>query len=240
MPQHLRSEKYCSPDAHRFFASIVGDAILDTWYMNNETEHNLPVGATIWFTGPPASGKRTLATRVYQALLEVGLPSERLDGPEIKTLFWPELDFSDEDAKKGLERLAGLSRILNRHGVTTVVTAISPFEDVRRRLRESLGEYVEIYCCASLEARMQRDGKGLDRRAHEGSRTGSVDDDSCYEEPKDPDITVYTDREPPEASVEKIVTWLAEMGYLTRGESLEYTEEEAEEVRKRLQDLGYI
>lgn len=197
-------------------------------------------GVTVWFTGPPASGKTTVSELVQRALTDVGFAAVCLDADECRRNFWPDLGMSREGRVQNLTRLGRLSAMLNGCGLVTLVAAISPYEDVRRDLRASLREYVEVYCKASLEARMNRDLKGLYAKAKQGLITGLTGYDAPYDEPPSPEIVLPTDHEPPERSAGRVVTWLADMGYL-QPESVEsYSPQEEAEIIRRLERLGYV
>lgn len=70
-------------------------------------------------------------------------------------------------------------------------------------------------------------------------RMRSLDDP--YEEPEKAEVVVNTAEETIEESLAKILKTLELMGYIpASGSDSEYSEEEEEEIKKRLADLGYI
>jgi len=197
-------------------------------------------GVTVWFTGPPAAGKTTVSELVHRALTDAGFAAVCLDADDCRKNFWPDLDMSPEGRIQNLTRLGRLSAMLNGCGLVTLVAAISPYENVRKELRISLREYVEVYCKASLEARMSRDFKGLYAKAKIGLITGLTGYDAPYEEPASPEIVLSTDQEPPARSSSRVVTWLADMGYLQPQATATYSPQEEAEIVRRLERLGYV
>lgn len=170
--------------------------------------------ATIWFTGPPASGKSTLGALLASWLQAAGLPCQFLDGDALRRNLWPELGYSEEDRTRSLMRICHLCRLLNRHGVFCVVGAISPFAKTRSRIRAAVGPYLEVYCRASLEERMRRDPKGLYRRAAAGEIKGLTGFDAPFEESGDCDLVLDTEARDPEQSLAVVVGLLRDRGYL--------------------------
>lgn len=169
---------------------------------------------TIWFTGPPASGKSTLGALLAERLRAVGLPCQLLDGDALRRNLWPELGYSDQDRVSSLLRICRLCRMLGEQGIFCVVGAISPFEKTRARIRESLDAYLEVYCRAGLKARMTRDPHGLYRRAAAGEITGLTGYDAPYQEPVNRDLELDTEALSPEQSVEAVLGLLRERDYL--------------------------
>src|ERR1700676_5034025 len=92
-------------------------------------------GRVIWFTGLSASGKTTISTAVYQRLLVMGIPAEHLDGDVMRERLSKGLGFSREDRNENIRRISFVAEMLVRHGVTVLVSAISPYRDARDEAR---------------------------------------------------------------------------------------------------------
>ena len=93
-------------------------------------------GFTLWFTGVPDSGKTTLARLLAQALVQKGFDVEILDGNELREGLSPNLGFSREEREDHNRRVGYLARMLNRHGVVSIVAVIAPYANVRREMRQ--------------------------------------------------------------------------------------------------------
>jgi adenylylsulfate kinase len=74
------------------------------------------------------------------------------------------------------------------------------------------GDFIEIYCKASLEVCEGRDVKGLYKRARAGEIKNYTGIDSPYEIPKNPELIIDTDKESLEESVSKIFSFLESKG----------------------------
>ncbi len=89
-----------------------------------------------------------------------------------------------------------------------LIAAIAPYSASRWELRRTMTRFVEIYVNAPLETCMDRDPKGLYRRALAGELVLFTGVDDEYEPPDAPEIECNTDRETVAESVAKIVTAL--------------------------------
>ncbi len=198
-------------------------------------------GFTLWFTGLSGSGKSTLAERCQEILLERGLNVEIFDGDIIRTNLSKGLGFSKEDRDINIRRVGFVCNLLTRNGVAAIASCISPYKAIRRENREMIGRFVEVYCKAPIETLIERDPKGLYKKALAGEIKGFTGIDDPYEEPEKAEVVVNTNDETIEESVNKIIRTLELMGHVPAAESeTEYSEEEEEEIKKRLADLGYI
>jgi sulfate adenylyltransferase len=74
--------------------------------------------------------------------------------------------------------------------------------------------FIEIFVDTPIEVCEQRDVKGLYARARRGQITGFTGVDDPYEEPVEPEITLYTVEVPPDVNARKIVEFLEQRGFL--------------------------
>ena len=171
-------------------------------------------GFVVWFTGLPSAGKSTLARRLEQALRHRGWPVEVLDGDEVRLRLTKGLGFSKEDRDENIRRISFVARLLAHHGVAAITAVVSPYRGAREEARSEIGRFVEVYVKCALKTCVQRDVKGLYRRALAGEIANFTGISDPYEEPLAPELTVETDGESPEESVGKILAQLEAIGYL--------------------------
>ena len=195
---------------------------------------------TIWFTGMSGSGKSTIGRAVGEALRARGLHIEVLDSGRIRQQLNRMLGFSREEVETNLIRLGYECKLLNRNGVTAVVTAVSPYRDVRDRLREEIGNFVEIHCRCPMEVLVRRGAGELFEKAQRGEIAHVAGVNAPYEEPLKPEVLLNTDQLTVEQSVKQVIATLEVLGRIERVETACYTPEEEEMIRQRLQDLGYL
>ncbi len=172
-------------------------------------------GFIVWFTGLSGAGKSTLSAAL-RARLAPQRELEILDGDEVRTHLSKGLGFSREDRDVNVHRIGFVARTLARHGVGVVTAAISPYADTRRQVRE-LAEargvpFVEVHVKAELAALVQRDVKGLYKKALAGEVPHFSGISDPYEPPEHPDVVVRTDQETVDQSLDQIVAALVARG----------------------------
>jgi adenylylsulfate kinase len=165
-------------------------------------------GDVLWFTGLSGSGKTTTAQHVYERLVEAGRKVELLDGDVIRSAICKGLGFSREDRLENIRRIAYVADLLARHGVTVLVSAITPYREMREYLRVHVAGYVEIYVNCSLEVCEQRDVKGLYAKARRQEIKMFTGISDSYEEPERADLVIDTQRHSIESNVIRIIEWL--------------------------------
>ena len=198
-------------------------------------------GFTLWFTGLSGSGKSTLAQAVADELLERGLKVEILDGDVVRTHLSKGLGFSKEDRDINIRRIGFVCHLLTRNDVVAIAAAISPYREIRDENRQLIGRFVEVFCKCPLETLQERDVKGLYAKAKAGEVKQFTGVSDPYEEPLKPEVVVETDRETAAESAAKIIRTLELMGYIPASTAeADYTADEEEKIKERLQALGYI
>jgi adenylylsulfate kinase len=170
---------------------------------------------TVWLTGLSGAGKTTLATHLSETLRERELQVELLDGDQVRSRFSRGLGFSRQDRDTNVRRIGHVCQLLNRHGIVAIVAAIAPFRDTRNEVREMCaGRFLEVYLACPLEILIQRDTKGLYRRALAGELEAFTGISDPYEPPVHPELVLRTDRESPPECLSKLLLRLRELGYV--------------------------
>jgi adenylylsulfate kinase len=177
-------------------------------------------GFCIWLTGLSASGKTTIAQLVENALLARGFKVQVLDGDVIRTNLCAGLGFSRLDREINLRRIAFVAGLLVHHGVVVVVSAISPYQSIREEVRSTIGEFVEVYLNCPLEVCMQRDPKGLYRKALAGEIQNFTGIDDPFETPRQPDIEIDNGKEYPEKCLHDILSCLEALHKIPPGRNV--------------------
>jgi len=195
---------------------------------------------TIWFTGLSGSGKSTIGRAVGEALRLRGVRIEVLDSGRIRQQLNRAMGWSREEVETNLLRLGYECILLNRNGVTVIVTAVSPYRDARDRLREEVGDFIEIHCRCPMEILVRRGVGELFEKAQRGEIAHVAGVNAPYEEPLKPEVLLNTDQLTVEQSVNKVLATLELLGRIEKVEAASYTPEEEEMIRRRLQELGYL
>lgn len=115
----------------------------------------------LWFTGLSGAGKSTLAHAIEKALFDKGCRTFVFDGDNIRHGLCADLSFTVDDRKENIRRIGELSKLFLEAGVIALTAFISPFQSDRDRVRSLVnsGQFIEIYCKASLNVCEQRDQK---------------------------------------------------------------------------------
>ena len=153
-------------------------------------------GATIWFTGLPASGKSTIAVGVERALVESGRVAYLLDGDNLRHGLSDDLGFSPGDRAENIRRVGHLTRLLADAGVVALASLVSPLKsdrEIARALNEAAKlPFIEVYVATPLAECERRDPKGLYARARKGEVKGLTGVDAPYEPPENADLVLDT------------------------------------------------
>ncbi len=168
-------------------------------------------GFVLWITGLPASGKTTLARELKRRLSDMGRRVELLDGDEVRRWLSPEAGFTKEDRERHLRRVAYVSRLLARNGVVVIASFVSPYRKIRDEVRKIVEEdvpFIEIYVRCPLEVAMERDPKGLYKRALVGEIKNFTGIDDPFEEPENPEVVVDSSAMNVDEEVERVMSEL--------------------------------
>jgi adenylylsulfate kinase len=177
----------------------------------------LEKGFVVWFTGLPASGKTTLANALAARLRREGYRVEVLDGDWVRQTINLGSGFTREERERHLLRVAWVARLLARNGVIALCSFVSPYRDVRRKIREIVEEetpFFEVYVKCSLEECIRRDPKNLYKKALAGEIPYFTGVSDPYEEPENPDLAVDTEKTAPEEGAEHVLQLLLSRGVL--------------------------
>lgn len=168
----------------------------------------------IWLTGIPASGKTTLSLLLQDYYKRKNLPVDILDGDEIRKTLSLDLGFSEQDRKEHNRRVIILAKILSKNNIATIVPLISPYRETRQYARKEIQNFVEVYVKASVETCIKRDPKGLYHKAKSGEIQNLTGLQSPYEEPKNPELVLDTEKYSEEECLGMIISKLKDLGYL--------------------------
>jgi adenylyl-sulfate kinase len=173
-------------------------------------------GFVLWFTGLSGAGKSTLSERLVETFRARGFRVELLDGDEVRTNLSKGLGFSKEDRDTNIRRIGYVARLLARNGVIAITAAISPYREIRDEIRVAADgdrvPFVEVFANATLDALVERDVKGLYKKALAGEIANFTGVSDPYEAPNNPEVEVRTDSQTVDQSLDQILEYLYERG----------------------------
>lgn len=172
----------------------------------------------VWLTGLSGSGKSTIARNLEVLLFQAGIRTLILDGDNTRMSINSDLDFSINGRKENIRRVAEMAKLLNDAGVVVITAFISPFAEDRATAKKIIGEdcFVEVFVDTSLELCMERDAKGLYKKALDGELLDFTGISSPYEIPQKPQLTLTTNNDSPLDSTRIIYNWLLINKYIVK------------------------
>ncbi|MBS1191647.1 MAG: adenylylsulfate kinase [Rhodocyclaceae bacterium] len=179
-------------------------------------EKNRHRSVVLWFTGLSGAGKSTLAHAVEAELYRFDCRTLVLDGDNIRHGLCSDLGFSIHDRSENIRRIGEVAKLFIEAGVIAMAAFISPLRADRERARSLFphGDFIEIYCQASLEVCERRDVKDMYRRARAGEIKEFTGISSPYEAPENPELVVNTGGSPLSDCVGQIVDFLRQRNIL--------------------------
>ena len=166
-------------------------------------------GKIIWFTGLSASGKSTIANALDLELNKRGLRTYILDGDNVRMGLNKDLGFSPESRKENIRRISEVAKLFADSGTIVMTAFISPYKKDRESAREVIdSDYVEVFVNTPVEECINRDPKGLYKKAIAGEIKGFTGIDAPYEEPLNSEINL--ENLSIEKSVEILIDYLKE------------------------------
>ncbi len=174
--------------------------------------------AVIWFTGLSGSGKSTIAQSLERLLFSTGCHTSLLDWDKLRHGLCKDLGFSDEDRIENIRRAGEVARVFYEHGSVVLCTFVSPLRCQRDQVKALIpdGRFFEVFVRCSLQTCIQRDPRGLYKRAIDGELPQLTGINSPYEEPLNPDIVLDTEHESIEENLKAILEMMKSKGILRR------------------------
>jgi adenylylsulfate kinase len=140
-------------------------------------------GKVVWFTGLSGSGKSSLCSTVAESLKAQGKAVQILDADEIRKGLCSDLGFSLEHRFENVRRIAYVANLLTQNGMTVLVAAICPLNEMRIMVRTLIPDLIEVFVDAPLSICESRDPKSLYARARKGLISQVTGIDSPFEPP---------------------------------------------------------
>ena len=149
-------------------------------------------GRVLWFTGLSGAGKTTIVNLLKPVLEKRGENVVVLDGDQIREIF-PNTGFTKKERDAHVKRVGYMATLMAKSGATVLCALISPYDAPRKEVREVAGDlFTLIWVYAPIESCINRDPKGLYKKALAGEIKNFTGVSQKYEEPEDYDIRIDT------------------------------------------------
>jgi len=167
-------------------------------------------GTIIWFTGLSGSGKSTLSNQLEKRLFDNNIQVYVLDGDRVRQGLCDDLGFSEEDRCENIRRIGEVAKLFADAAFIVIVAFISPFRKDRDRIRETMKEdrFIEVFVDCPLNVCVERDTKGLYKKAMDHEINNFTGISSPYEPPESPEIHLHTSTESVDECLDKMVDYL--------------------------------
>ena len=110
--------------------------------------------------------------------------------------------------------LAFIGQTLTEHGISVIFDATANRRSYRERARQRIPRFMEVFVECPLETCIERDPKGIYRKAREGKASNVPGVQAAYEPPQNPGFVVHGDRDSPEVAAQRFIDVLARDGLL--------------------------
>ena len=146
------------------------------------------IGAVVWLTGLPSSGKTRLARHVRARLEAAQRASCLLDGDRFREIIRPKPGYSVEARDDFYSTLGLLAVELASQGLVVLVAATAHRRAYRDQVRPLAPRFIEVWVNTSLDECRQRDAKGLYRAFGHQQVRDIPGEDLHYEAPASPEV----------------------------------------------------
>ena len=159
----------------------------------------------LWLTGPPASGKSTIAKALVSELERGGVKVQILESDSLREILTPHPSYTEGEREHFYRVLSYIGSLLWRNGVNVIFDATANREVYRQYVAQLIPGLKVVFVTCSLETRQSRDLKGLYKAAGDGKITTLPGFQVAFEEPHHPDLTINTDKESPAEAAKRIL-----------------------------------
>jgi len=163
----------------------------------------------IWLTGLSGSGKTTLANELKREFDLLNVPSVVLDGDVLRRGINNDLGFSESDREENIRRAAEIAKLVLQSDVMVICAFMSPTTKTRLIARNILRQfYIEVFVNTPLNICIERDVKGLYKRAERGEIKNLSGIDTPFEPPVEPPVIIHTQNQSPQEGIQLILDFL--------------------------------
>lgn len=166
----------------------------------------------IWITGPPGSGKTTLARGVAKGLDAWGVPAKVLELDAIRAVLTPRPTYSDWEREIVYRALVVMAILLTDAGVPVVIDATGHRRAWRELARQLIPFFAEVQLVCPVEVCREREQTRREGYAPRGvyaqaGRPGATVPgvDIPYEEALHPELTLDTHTTDPWTQVQEVL-----------------------------------
>lgn len=157
----------------------------------------------LWITGLPGSGKSVISESLKKILKENEISAEILRMDEMRKVVTPDPKYTDEERQLIYNSLVYVAKKLVGAGINVIMDATGNKRRYRKLAYEIIPNFYMIYLKCPLDLAIEREmerkdtrgaPEGIYKKVMEGETENVPGLQSEYEEPKNPDLIVETDK----------------------------------------------
>ena len=156
----------------------------------------------IWIIGLSGAGKTTLAKEIVSLAKEKVSNIILADGDWIRSIFDNDIGHSLEDRKRNADRICRICKFMENQNIHVVCAILSLFQESREWNRKNIKNYYEVFIDTPFQTLVERDDKGLYKKALEKKTNNVVGVDLKFTPPERPDLVIYND-----GSIEQLLSF---------------------------------
>lgn len=175
---------------------------------NQRSNHKSGV---IWLTGLSGAGKSTIAISAEKELFEKNFAVSVLDGDTLRSGLNADLDFSVRSREENLRRAGEVASLFADAGHIVIATFVSPHRKGRQFVRNIVRDnFYLAHVNANLNDCIERDPKGLYKKALSGGIENFTGVGQSYETPDEADLIINTSDDNIETCRQQLVEFIEE------------------------------
>jgi len=167
----------------------------------------------LWLMGPSASGKTTVALNLLMRVREKGRLAIHYDGDEVRDFFGSDYGFSKRNRLNVVKTLVHLANKSTEAGINVIISALTANNDARKYVKKNVKNLIFVYVDCSIKTCVQRDPKGLYKKAINGEIDTLIGYNSEYEPLDNFHIKINTENYTCDDCVDRIITNLNDYGF---------------------------
>jgi adenylylsulfate kinase len=155
-----------------------------------------------------------LTAQIARQLQEIGIRVAVLESDAMRKVFSSTPRYDEQDRQYFYGSLAFVGRVLTDHGIAVIFDATANLRAYRDQARQQIPRFIEVFVDSPLATCIQRDPKGIYRKAREGQASHVPGVQAPYEPPLSPEVVIHGDRDDPAEAASRVIAVLVEKGFI--------------------------